>query len=110
MKFSIAERTLSLNDSLDLHWSQKTKLRNRYQLLLLSLYRKKHSCKMKIHICRSYRSIPLDPDNLRGGAKTLVDAMKRNEIIVDDNEEWALITYGQIKSSIPYTEITIEEL
>lgn len=46
----------------------------------------------------SYRSRFLDEqDNLRYGIKALMDALKWNKLIVDDNPIWCKVTVEQIK-------------
>lgn len=46
----------------------------------------------------SYRSRFLDEqDNLRYGVKAIMDALKWNKLIVDDNPTWCKVTVEQIK-------------
>jgi len=112
----ISEPIPSLNKTLSEHWSQKTKRRNRFQeqvtLSLLEHYKKAERDETKVkkpksvHI-HSQRMRTLDHDNLVGGSKSLIDALKRLDLIVDDTPEWILAVYTQGTGRPYYTNITI---
>ena len=49
-------------------------------------------CKAELEVT-SYRHAILDHDNLVGGAKPLIDALRDLKLIVDDKPEWLVATY-----------------
>lgn len=53
---------------------------------------------------------PYDVDNCAGGAKNLVDAMTRTNLLVNDAKENAELHYLQTKADRAGVRITIEEL
>ena len=62
-------------------------------------------------IITSVRVRLLDHDNLVGGCKGLVDAMKRLEMIVDDSPDWVDIEYDQkVRSYSAHCQTVVEIL
>lgn len=58
----------------------------------------------------SLRTRKLDMDNLIGGCKGLVDALKKHDLIVDDSPKWIEVEYKQgIESKNPRTVIEVRE-
>lgn len=56
----------------------------------------------------SFRKQLLDPDNLVGGAKLLVDALVDQRLLFDDSKKYTEIIYSQeIDTKDPRTEIKI---
>lgn len=52
-----------------------------------------------------------DQDNLIGGCKPILDALTRNDIIVDDSKRWLVIHYKQERDrNNPGLHIRVEEL
>lgn len=89
--------TPSLNVTMAEHWSKKTKRRNNYQNWIISVTRNRHPGPVRFELY-GHRLRLLDRDNFIGGAKSLVDALKRCGVIVDDTEQ--IITqphYEQVK-------------
>ena len=76
-----------------MHWSQKGKLRNIYQLLIrnqmnlkkIKLVENETVCGLVII---GSRKRSLDFDNFVGGCKQLVDALSRERFIWDDNYKY----------------------
>ena len=58
------------------------------------VYGLKKPKKALLYVCR-YAKKALDYDNLVGGCKPLIDAIKELGMIVDDNEKWVKVTYTQ---------------
>ncbi len=86
------------------HWSRRhkdTKLAEGMivdALIQARIQRPPMACNkpMALHLIRYCRQACTDDANLRGGGKSLVDAIKRVGLIKDDSDEWATITYEQI--------------
>lgn len=64
--------------------------------------------KIHVHIERHCAGT-LDDDNLRGGCKPLLDALKKERAIFDDSPKWLHATYSQVKAKRGegFTVITI---
>lgn len=108
----------SLNQYLRMHWAVKRKLRVKYHWELLSCLsvmsweqkpkQKTPKASVKISVFRPRR---LDQDNLTGGLKPLIDAMRDVGLIRDDSPRWLDLIVRQEKDSItPRVEIEVEEL
>lgn len=86
----IDEPIPSLNKTVGGHWSRQLQHRRRWQWLTRAAVRRAQIfvppkwVRAKIRIERYGQRI-LDADNVRGGAKALIDALKYEEIIVDDS-------------------------
>ena len=67
--------------------------------------------KRKITIT-SYRKRRIDQDNLKGGAKQLLDALKALQLIKDDSLKWVSVKYNPqvLDGKNPRTKIEIEEM
>jgi len=84
------EATPSINVHYGHHWSKKHKLRMRWHWLVKAEVRRQQIsippkwAKAKICIERHGPRL-LDSDNCRAGMKPLIDALVREEIILDDN-------------------------
>jgi len=110
----------SLNELLRMHWADKNTLQCQwrndiYHLLghknvkLLQAHRDlKHRCKITIHSERTGKRWQLDEDNLIGGSKLIVDALK--DYIVDDSSKWLDREVTQAKSTTAQTIITLQTL
>jgi len=116
IEVTISEAVPSLNVTLKEHWSNKTRRRNKFQVqigqqLILnykSTARLRAMDKLKREVTiHSQRMRTLDQDNLTGGAKSLIDALKKLGLIVDDTPTWVDVTYTQDKGKPYYTKITI---
>lgn len=94
------EPTPSINVHYGHHWSKKHALRKRWGMLVKAEVRRQQIwippkwAKAKIRIER-YGSRILDADNCRAGMKALLDAIKTEEIILDDSP--AVIGEPEIK-------------
>jgi Holliday junction resolvase RusA-like endonuclease len=97
----LPQPTPSLNQTRGEHWGRKTRRRNSYQRFLTMTTRQAHKSGPARRLVTITRFGPreLDTDNLIGGAKTLLDAMKRAGLIWDDSPEYVEVIYQQQRSS-----------
>lgn len=119
LRVTIEGVTPSLNQLVRMHWSKRRKLRPQYawaiRVAMLEagwaeegdLY-PELAPKMRVQIV-SHRSAELDRDNLVGGAKPLVDALKDVHVIRDDSPAWAEVEYIQVVDKANKTVIDLEE-
>lgn len=96
-----------------LHWGVRNKKAKvwRLEVMVIKNNNRWPDCttKQKV-IITSYRKRKLDKDNLSGGLKSCVDALKKNKLIVDDSPEWVEVVYRQeIDSKNLRTEIEIRD-
>lgn len=79
------------------HWSKRHKNRKLAANLIAHYARGAFPAtqfrKLHIHAYRKQRCH--DIANLIGGAKSLIDAIKLNKLIVDDSDKWVEISYSQ---------------
>lgn len=92
------------------HWAVKRKSKGIWGLFIRNQMKlrgiEKAKCK-KYKICiLSYRKKKLDPDNLVGGVKSLLDAMIEEEFIFDDSSEYIDLHVEQHISNTYLTIIT----
>jgi Holliday junction resolvase RusA-like endonuclease len=107
--------TPSLNDIQGKHWAivRATK-RNMAMALMIAMNRApeipKATGKRKLVIIRRGKGT-LDQDNLAGGCKGLIDAIKAEGLILDDDQGSIEVEFHQaITKSDPHTVVTIEEI
>jgi hypothetical protein len=104
------------------HWTVKHKDRNSWVTEIWVACFKEGLCgactepkrttkKKKVVIAVYSASQPMDPDNLDGSRKPILDAMKANGLLVDDSGKWCESTITQHKSTrkLARTEISIED-
>jgi Holliday junction resolvase RusA-like endonuclease len=118
IKLKIAEPVPSLNVTNKEHWSKKMVRRKKYEnqiiLQLLQHYKYKDRLAAQKRVKRSVtihsqRARLLDVDNLYGGGKSLLDAIRKCKLIVDDDDKWLeSLEYTQAVGKPYYTEITIK--
>tara|TARA_Y100001963_G_scaffold159563_1_gene263782 strand:- start:2581 stop:2946 length:366 start_codon:yes stop_codon:yes gene_type:complete len=103
----ILDVTIKSRNVLDkLHWAAKSRLRDEYIALIKSeMVRKKipkakESSYYTLEIV-SWRKRLLDYDNLVGGCKQLIDAMKHAGFIYDDSPQYIKLMIKQVKNSDP---------
>lgn len=65
----------------------------------------KRECKITSH-----RKRLLDPDNLVGGMKPLIDAIVKFGMLIDDNPDMCDLRVGQEKSKHPKTVIELRDI
>ena len=101
----------SLNEIYRLHWSQKSKLKKEYALLIRNQMRInkvreiEEPTKVTLHIL-SLRKRKIDYDNLVGGCKHLIDALIEENFIYDDSPKYVVkLQVEQIKASTDSTLI-----
>lgn len=100
------------------HWSVKHRDRQdwadwiRVAKFNLGLSRQSVKHKVRAHITVFYLKHPMDPDNLHGSLKPCFDAMKQNNLLVDDSSNWLEYSVSQSKVATKKecrTEIQLEE-
>lgn len=93
----IEEAILSRNQLDSKHWSFRSKYSKNWEIWIWREYPRrpqKAQGKMSVKIT-SLRTRLLDQDNLSGGCKGILDALKRLELIVDDTPKWVEVKYEQ---------------
>lgn len=94
------------------HWSVKHKATKDWETEIFAALNgkiQKAKGKMKLKV-QSYRKRLLDEQNLWGGLKPTLDAMKRLGLIVDDSPKWLEMSVGQKVQPGEYTVIELEEV
>ena len=110
------ERLLSRNQLDTLHWSGRHKIAKRIKrdvwvhITNARLKKSLYPLQTAALSITSYRKRLLDPDNLMGGCKPYIDALKTAGIIVDDRPENVELTVKQVKSKAFAVEITVEPI
>jgi hypothetical protein len=118
MKLVILSPVVSLNKLLRMHYQERRRLRLKYmwemRLVLQELgeiipdYPEEERKKLRIV---SFGTKLMDKENLYGGAKVLIDAIKGLRLIYDDSPDWIDCKVLQdTKDKKRRTEIVIEEL
>ncbi|MGC2695249.1 MAG: hypothetical protein WA738_05600 [Candidatus Angelobacter sp.] len=111
MKLEIPYCPPSLNEVLRYHWTQKSKLKDCWQLHILCALglngHLKPIVKMRCKITL-YHSRLFDKDNAYGACKVVVDALKSYRLIWDDTPEYLDLTVEQAKSSRKEARTVIE--
>ncbi len=79
------------------HWSKRSRDSKQLERWIRTVagVHQPADCHRYLHVHRVCRQRITDDANLRGGAKGLVDAVKRAGLIRDDTDELATITYSQ---------------
>lgn len=115
LKLTIPVVPPSTNKLMRMHYIDRYKLMNMWEWLVkLELCNSdvtvgRAKTKKKISIVQ-FRKRLLDPDNLYGSCKPLLDALTKNFLIVDDNERWAILEVRQaIDAKNIRTEILISD-
>lgn len=115
---TIPELTPSLNKTQRQHWTILARNRKRWSMLVLVAKSEAEIWKLPL-IRRARVTIErhggkqLDEDNLAGGAKAAVDALKSNGLIVDDSPDHVQLRYEQYpggKGKEKKTVVRIEPL
>ena len=88
--------TPSLNKTIKWHWSKRSRKRKEYQFMIAGQMNKIKCRKAtKEDMCRLVITTSVrrkyDYDNLVGGMKNLIDALKREGFIYDDSPDLSLI-------------------
>lgn len=113
IRLEIAEPTPSLNTFNGRHWTRYHKLAKKWRTLVMVA---KAEAKVfgdplleKSRICiERYGARMLDSDNLHGGAKAVIDSLKRNGLIVDDSPDNITLRVEQHIGRERKTVITLE--
>lgn len=110
---NIPEAIPSLNKTLRGHWTQKHRVRQKWQWLVRAarlearLFPSTPLQRARIMIERWGRC-RIDYDNFVGGAKQCVDSLISEGFVVDDSPEHILVEYIQHIGE-PFTRITIRQ-
>jgi len=111
-KITLPIVTNSPNKMLRMHWTERYKIQKDYGYLLKAAIEDKHRIKYmyeyrKVEIF-SYRKQLLDPDNLVGSVKLLLDAIEEAGLIWEDSPEYlSLSVFQEIDKKNPRTEVII---
>ena len=108
--------TPSPNELNRMHWVERRRLKESFGWLLVSALNKmpkipKATGPRHLVIERHGRKA-LDEDNLAGGAKGLIDCIKEQKLILDDNPQDCRMEFRQVVSRRdgPHTVIYLEEI
>ena len=108
--------TPSPNELNRMHWAERRRLKETFGWLLASALNKlpkipKATGPRRLVIERHGRKA-LDQDNLAGGAKGLIDCIKEQRLILDDNPSVCQMEFRQIvnKKDGAYTLIFLEDI
>lgn len=108
----ILEPVHSINEILRWHWAKRRKVQDTYRMAIHAAMDgvrvprfKPTKCKVEV---ASYRKRLLDFDNLVGGTKLIVDALRKLGIVYRDSPKWLDLGVRQeIDGKHPRTEIFI---
>ena len=108
--------TPSPNELNRMHWAERRRLKETFGWLLASALNKlpkipKATGPRKLIIERHGRKV-LDQDNLVSGAKAVVDCIKEQRLILDDNPRDCRMEFRQVISrrDVPHTVIYLEDV
>jgi len=110
MKFTIFGEPVSLNISLNQHWSERSKRNRRLKDTVFALawnagWRKSMpKCNQVTITIIGWRG---DNDNAIAGCKPIIDALWKNDIIIDDNPKNCRIEYKFLKGKPKQVEVEI---
>ena len=114
--FTLPFPTPSLNEIQGHHWAWAREQKSVIRWALASALNRikpisKAEGKRKVVISRHGKGI-LDRDNLVGGCKWLIDAIRERGLILDDCDASLYLVVEQVvnRKITPYTEVTIEEI
>jgi hypothetical protein len=111
----IPEVVPSLNRLLRLHWAARRSLLNRWEWMVFAeLHRQRllnvlPEGRVAVEITRCGKR-QLDPDNLHGAAKIVLDAMKRCGLIADDSSAHIALTCSQETGRRAMTRIRVSPI
>ncbi len=99
IEIAVRKRIESLNKWQRMHWALRSKAKKEWWQEIIAacngrVPRKRVKKKKKVVIV-SYRKRKLDYDNLVGGGKPMLDALRKLKFIWDDSPEWLEIDYIQ---------------
>ncbi len=112
--FSVPEVPIGLNKLLRMHWAARRKYQQRWNVLLWAERSKAWwgyrppPLRARVEIERRSSRV-LDEDNLYGACKVVVDALKINELVVDDSPTHMELRCTQTKGA-PLSRIRISPL
>jgi len=120
MKYELAipETAPSPNQVMRLHWAERKKLWDRWGrfiwacVLTQGRLPEKPPERARVTITRSGVRL-LDPDNLTGSCKPVIDALTRNRLITDDSSEHIELEVRQVRKPTrekPCTLIEVEAI
>ena len=100
IRVELPHPTPSLNQVRKMHWAAYARLRDQYTMIMRShVYQRLDGLEFRHVTIDRYGSRALDHDNLVGGAKPLLDALKKAGLIADDSPRCIKVTYRQHKAA-----------
>lgn len=102
----LLSQTPSLNAWQRWHWAKRDKLKKKFsfevrkRLNELGRFGVTPPFHRMLVVITRWSPKQLDPDNMVGGCKALVDALKQQGVIRDDSEKWAEIRYKQVRCAV----------
>ena len=110
LRIEIPLPTPSLNQVQRMHFQARRRMRDQYEMIC-------RSCATPITRVRprQFRHVTivrhgvrqLDHDNLVGGAKILLDALVRTELVYDDAPQYVHVTYEQVPAKAARTKTVV---
>lgn len=119
IKFTVPRLPLSPNSLRGRHWSVKHGDKTSWLTEIFAALKpdqrilRMEQKRRLVKVALFYSGQPFDPDNLHGALKPILDALKGNQLIVDDSEMWLEYTVSQTKVATAKekrTEITVTAL
>lgn len=114
IKLDLPESTPTNNALLRQHWTKYRQIRKHWSMLVMMA--KSHA---RIHLRTTqpvsvtiirYGKQPLDPDNLVGGCKVLIDALKDHGLIADDSPQYLTLAVSQQIDQMARTQVSIRTI
>jgi len=96
MRIFLPKLTPSLNVSIREHWSKRRREKHGWVWMLISAVGQDQGPFSRIGITRVSKGV-LDPDNLSGGCKQILDAIRDLGWIADDDAKSVTVEYAQKK-------------
>ena len=113
LRLEVLDAAPSMNRLMRMHWSSRNRLVEKWRWLIFAeVYRlggpiaARPTGKFSVTITRCYRRVPLDPDNLHGAAKVVLDALRHCNLIWDDSPAHLELRCEQIQGA-PRTVIEV---
>lgn len=113
---TVEAATPSPNELNRMHWTERRRLKETFGWLLVEALSKlpkipKATGPRRLVIERHGRKA-MDQDNLAGGAKGLIDCIKEQKLILDDNPSVCQMEFRQVveRRGGPHTVIILEEV
>ena len=111
---AIPEATPTLNALTRAHWTKYRQVRQHWSMLVMVAKSQAKAFTratepVDVTVIR-YGKQPLDTDNLFGGCKVLIDALKDHGLITDDNPKSLTLHVSQKIDRYPRTQVSIRSI